>query len=132
MKQIFAFVAVALMVVSVGCDTSTPAEGTATGIKKVVNTTTLCGKCGQVKGSDTCCKEDATVCGKCDFATGSPACCKVTKSDDGADIELCGCGQVKGSDSCCKEGAAKCDKCGQVKGSDTCCKEEEKTEEKTE
>ncbi|MDP6047816.1 MAG: hypothetical protein QGH94_10115 [Phycisphaerae bacterium] len=80
----------------------------------------LCGGCGQVKGSDVCCKEGAEKCAGCDLAKGSPGCCKITK---GKDAVLCGgCGQIKGSDVCCKADAVKCTKCGKAKGSPGCCK----------
>ena len=60
---------------------------------------TLCGGCGQIKGSDTCCKPGAAACGGCGLAKGSPGCCKIAK---GKDVELClKCGQAKGSDVCC-------------------------------
>ena len=39
----------------------------------------LCAKCGQVKGSDVCCKADAVKCDKCDLAKGAPGCCKLPK-----------------------------------------------------
>ena len=32
----------------------------------------LCGGCGQIKGSDVCCAEDAKVCDKCGLVAGSP------------------------------------------------------------
>jgi len=40
----------------------------------------LCGACGQVKGSDLCCKADAEKCGKCGLTKGSPGCCKLPKA----------------------------------------------------
>jgi hypothetical protein len=80
----------------------------------------LCGGCGQIKGSDVCCKEGVAKCTGCELTKGSPGCCKITKGKDAA---LCGgCGQIKGSDVCCKEGAEKCTKCNLVKGSPGCCK----------
>ena len=79
----------------------------------------LCGKCGQVKGTEICCKKDAVKCG-CGAVKGSPACCKVEIT--GTDIHLCDhCGQVKVSDSCCKSDVEKCPKCKMAKGSPGCC-----------
>ena len=79
---------------------------------------TLCGACGQIKGSDACCKPGAVTCG-CGLAKGSPGCCKVPKGKDAA---LClKCGQVKATASCCKPDAAACAKCGLAKGSPGCC-----------
>ena len=81
---------------------------------------TLCGKCGQVKGSKACCKQGAEKCGRCGLAKGSPGCCRIPK---GKDVTLCGkCGQVKGSDACCKKGTEKCKGCGLDKGSPGCCR----------
>lgn len=80
----------------------------------------LCGGCGQVKGSDVCCKEGVPKCDECKLDKGSPGCCKITKGKDAA---LCDkCGLIKGSELCCKADAAKCDKCGMLKGSPLCCK----------
>jgi hypothetical protein len=80
----------------------------------------LCGGCGQIKGSDVCCKADAEECDGCGLAKGSPGCCKIEK---GQDVALCaGCGQIKGSDVCCKADAEKCGTCGLAKGSPGCCK----------
>lgn len=81
---------------------------------------TLCGGCGQIKGSDVCCKADAVKCGGCGLAKGSPGCCKIPK---GKDVPLClKCGQAKGAAVCCDAKAAKCAKCGLAKGSPGCCK----------
>lgn len=54
----------------------------------------LCGKCGQVAGSELCCKEGAAACPKCGMHAGSPgcmACCKAMKSGDKA----AGCEMMK-------------------------------------
>ncbi len=79
----------------------------------------LCGDCGELKGTDGCCDASAAACPGCDLAKGSPGCCKMEK---GTDVALCnGCGQIKGSDSCCDENATKC-ACGKAAGSPGCCK----------
>lgn len=79
---------------------------------------TLCGKCGQVKGTAICCTKDAKKC-DCGAVKGSPACCKIKLA--GADITLCDhCGQVKGSEICCKSDTIKCSKCGKAKESPGC------------
>lgn len=39
----------------------------------------LCGKCGQIKGTEQCCKADAETCSKCGLHKGSPGCCKIKK-----------------------------------------------------
>ena len=80
----------------------------------------LCGACGQIKGSDDCCKQDAAKCAMCELAEGSPGCCKIAK---GTDAKVCTkCGQVAGSENCCKPDAVKCAKCGLAEGSPGCCK----------
>ena len=49
------------------CDKSAPVAEAP--VKK------LCKGCGQVKGSDLCCKPGAKKCGKCGKAKGAPGCC---------------------------------------------------------
>ena len=36
----------------------------------------LCEKCGQVQGSEICCKAEAVKCAECGKDEGSPGCCK--------------------------------------------------------
>jgi len=82
----------------------------------------LCTGCGQIKGSDDCCRADAATCPGCDLAKGSPGCCKIEKGSSES-VSLCtGCGQIKGSKQCCQPGQASCTKCGLAKGSPGCCK----------
>jgi len=82
----------------------------------------LCGKCGQVKGADLCCKPGQEKCAKCGLAKGAPGCCRLSPGTQG-DVELCAkCGQVKGTDACCKPGQETCGKCGLAKGSPGCCR----------
>jgi len=81
----------------------------------------LCGKCGEIKGRDKCCRKDAKKCVGCGLIKGSPGCCKLPKA--GEDAELCPkCGEIKATAKCCKADAAKCPKCGLTKGSPGCCK----------
>ena len=83
----------------------------------------LCTKCGDIKGSATCCKpESREKCAECDLFKGSPGCCKIPEG--ATDAKICGkCGDIKGTDTCCKpEGREKCTKCGLFKGSPGCCK----------
>jgi hypothetical protein len=103
------------------CDMAKPA--CAKGAKAECNMT-LCGKCGELKGSDACCKADAKVCDQCGLHKGSPGCCAgLTK---GQDAQLCPkCGEIKGTDKCCKADIESCKKCGMHKGSPchvACCK----------
>ncbi len=79
----------------------------------------LCGGCGQIKGTDTCCVEGAEDCDECGLVAGSPGCCVIEAGDD---VKLCKkCGQVAGGDACCAEDAERCDKCDLIKGSPGCC-----------
>ncbi|MCH7556288.1 MAG: hypothetical protein IIB56_02395 [Planctomycetes bacterium] len=81
----------------------------------------LCIKCGQIKGSDLCCKPNQTKCSSCGLVKGSPGCCNIPK--DAQTTAICTkCGQIKGNTLCCKPNQPKCPKCGLVKGSPGCCK----------
>jgi hypothetical protein len=81
----------------------------------------LCVKCGQIKGSDVCCKPDQAACAGCSLVKGSPGCCNIPK--DATEAAICAkCGQMKGAELCCKPNQTTCDKCGLVKGSPGCCK----------
>ena len=44
--------------------------------------TALCTKCGQVAGSEACCKPGAEKCDKCGLDKGSPGCCKLEKATE--------------------------------------------------
>jgi len=85
----------------------------------------LCGKCGQLKGTEECCMKDAVTCKDCGMAKGSPGCCnmpEVGKDEAGKDVELCSkCGEIKGSDDCCAKEMLQCKKCGLAEGSPGCC-----------
>ena len=48
---------------------------------ETLETAALCPKCGQIKGSDVCCKADAPKCDKCGMAKGSPGCCIAPKAE---------------------------------------------------
>lgn len=79
----------------------------------------LCGKCGELKGSELCCKADMKLCEQCGLHLDSPGCCKIKKGDD---VVLCSkCGEIKGSENCCKEGIELCPKCKLHKDSPGCC-----------
>ena len=98
--------------------------------EKKPGTCVLCAKCGQIKGSDLCCKAGAEKCKNCGLHKGSPGCCRLGGAKK--PVTLCTyCGQVKGSDKCCKEGAEKCKKCGLHKGSPGCCRIKKETKKKT-
>ena len=104
----------------VGCGGGEPAPGPTPSGKCL-----LCCKCGQIKGSDLCCKAGAEKCSKCGLHKGSPGCCRIKSivEKTGKDVCLCTyCGEVKGSDKCCKPDSMKCDKCGLNKMSPGCCR----------
>ena len=83
---------------------------------------TLCGLCGEVKGSENCCQEGATLCPICGLHKGAILCCS-TAINGRRDVVLCRkCGEVAFSKKCCQVGAAACPKCGLHKGSPGCCK----------
>lgn len=79
----------------------------------------ICGKCGEIKGSENCCKPGLEKCSKCDAHKGSPGCCKLKENK--SDLILCKCGHIKGSKLCCKSDNELCAKCGKAKGSPGCC-----------
>ena len=81
----------------------------------------LCTMCGQIKGSELCCKPNQTICPSCGLVKGSPGCCKIPEGAKTAAI-CTKCGQIKGTALCCKPNQPKCPKCGLVKGSPGCCK----------
>jgi YHS domain-containing protein len=60
----------------------------------------VCGKCGEMKGSEECCREGAKKCPECGLIKGSPGCCKLPGK--GKDAVICGgCGKIEGSDESC-------------------------------
>lgn len=115
----------ATFVAGCGSDAQTTksAERTQDTLSSPINEAFLCGKCGQIKGSDQCCKPGQTLCAKCELAKGSPGCCLLPKGTT-EDVQLCTkCGFLKGSQECCKiDGKQKCSSCGLIKGSPGCCK----------
>lgn len=102
-----------------GCSKSDK-EGPEAG-QAVAASVQLCTVCGQIKGSDLCCKPDQTLCSKCGLVKGAPGCCKIPAGAQTAAI-CTKCGQIKGSDVCCQPNQTLCSKCGLVKGSPGCCK----------
>jgi len=61
-----------------GCSTKKPESTQGGDIKKgaEIPAECLCSKCGQVKGTEQCCKADAVKCPKCNLDKGSPGCCR--------------------------------------------------------
>ena len=121
MKRFLAlFTALSLVtVMSLGCGEATTPEPIDL-TKVLYRPGTLCGECGQMKGSEACCAEGAELCTKCSLQKGAPGCCKMEK---GSNVTLCAaCGEIKGTAACCAEGAAACSKCKLNKGAPGCCK----------
>lgn len=110
---VLAIALVGIVLVDYGCKKS----GTA----KAADAIDLCTKCGQIKGSDLCCKPGQTTCADCGLVKGSPGCCNIPKGAESAAI-CAKCGQIKGTELCCKPDQLKCEKCGLAKGSPGCCK----------
>lgn len=122
MRTLILFAGIALSSVLFSCQNSKSTEDA-----KVITITTseepmmLCGKCGEIKGGEMCCKADVEKCASCGLHKGAAGCCKIT-----ADAALCSvCGEIKGTEKCCSADAIKCDKCGMTKGAPGCCKKKE-------
>ena len=67
-----------LLVVN-GCKKASDEDETAAAVTSAVDGVQLCSDCGQVKGSDLCCKPGQEKCSKCGLVKGSPGCCKMPK-----------------------------------------------------
>lgn len=97
MKKALCALVIATLVAVAGMATAGEEAAGAGDVVKIL----VCGKCGQVKGTDLCCRADALKCEKCELTKGSVGCCKLPEK--GKDAELCiKCGQIKGADTCCK------------------------------
>ena len=81
----------------------------------------LCMKCGQIRGTMSCCKPNQPICTSCGFVKGSPACCNIPKGTLQAAI-CAKCGQIKDTELCCKPDQPLCAMCGLVQDSPGCCK----------
>lgn len=78
---------------------------------------TVCKKCGEIKGSPNCCNPNVSKCSMCGMHKGSPGCCPMAKAK-----AMCKkCGEIKGSLNCCNPNVSKCAMCGMHKGSPGCC-----------
>ena len=73
---VLVLILVSLMIISAGCKKEEPAD---TGAAVVAESVELCAMCGQVKGSELCCKPGQEKCEKCGLVKGSPGCCKIPK-----------------------------------------------------
>ena len=111
-------VPLAMLLASCEKKESSPTKTTQAGQKAPV---TLCAHCGEIKGSEKCCRADAVKCTACGLNKGASACCKNIDFSQGS-VQLCPkCGQGKGSEKCCAADAAKCPACGLNKGAPGCC-----------
>lgn len=112
-------VVLGVLLYSSGCKKSDPASSKAG--QAMAASVELCTHCGQIKGTELCCKPGQVKCTGCNLTKSSPGCCKIPEG--ATKVELCGkCGQIKGADICCKADQPKCAKCGLAKGSPGCCK----------
>ena len=100
-----------------GCRSSTKA-----GSDVAPGAVAVCNGCGQIKGTDACCRPGAPTCANCGLAKGSPGCCHIEKGSSEILLICASCGQFKGTAECCRAGAATCPSCGLAKGSPGCCK----------
>ena len=69
--------AVAMITIPIGCKKEEP-QSPISALENAA-TSALCTKCGQIKGTDVCCKAGAEKCAKCGLDKGSPGCCKLPK-----------------------------------------------------
>ena len=122
-KKILIFVSMVAVVVFLqfanGCKESTCTSSKSTTASAA--SVELCTHCGQIKGSELCCKPGQQKCDSCGLVKGSPGCCNIPEGAKTAAI-CTKCGQIKGTELCCKPGQTKCSVCGLVKGSPGCCK----------
>ena len=70
-------VALSLLAVS-GCKKASDKDETAA-VTSAVDSVKLCSACGQVKGSELCCKPGQEKCPMCGLVKDSPGCCKMPK-----------------------------------------------------
>ncbi|MEO1618670.1 MAG: hypothetical protein AAFV88_22665 [Planctomycetota bacterium] len=120
MKSLSLCLAVLLMTTLIGCgsDEATPeTPETPETATPVSLTGDVCGKCGDIAGTETCCKGETCSCG---MQKGSALCCSGVESSDVVYCKDCGFG--KGTDECCSDDNTACTKCGLAAGSDLCCK----------
>ncbi|MGB2807918.1 MAG: hypothetical protein WBC22_09265 [Sedimentisphaerales bacterium] len=119
MMMVMGAALVGLLLSGSGCKESD--EESSVGTARAADSVALCVKCGQIKGSDLCCKPDQATCAGCGLVKDSPGCCNIPKG--ATEAAICAkCGQIKGSELCCKPNQTICAMCGLVKDSPGCCK----------
>ena len=74
---VMAVTMVGMILLAGGCKKEEP-KTIADAVKAVESKVdeSLCTKCGQIKGTDLCCRADAVKCDKCGKDKGSLGCCK--------------------------------------------------------
>ncbi len=65
--------AIVTCLVLAGCQSSSKTTGT----DAAPGAMGLCTSCGQIDGSDQCCRPGAATCPECGLVKGSPGCCKM-------------------------------------------------------
>ena len=63
-----------------GCGMKKAVDAPGCGMQKgaEIAPETICPMCGQIKGTEQCCKAGAVKCPKCNMDQGSPGCCRIT------------------------------------------------------
>ena len=84
---------------SADCSDSKAVKQATCGEKAEAKLSEVCLKCGQIKGSDICCKPDQEKCAKCGLVKGSPGCCKIKEGTKKAFVN-----QKTGKIICCAKG----------------------------
>jgi len=80
MKKLSVILTVLALVFVAGCCCTKGGKCPFGGKAGVAETAELCKGCGEVKGSEKCCKPAGrTKCAKCGLFKGSPGCCKMGK-----------------------------------------------------
>ena len=83
MRYITLLLIVSLLAVGLvgGCgsasDSKAPSNAAEVSKDSDANAAAICIKCGQIKGSDLCCKPGQELCSKCGLVKGAPGCCKI-------------------------------------------------------
>ena len=78
MMMVMGAALVGLLLSGSGCKESD--EESSVGTARAADSVALCVKCGQIKGSDLCCKPDQATCAGCGLVKDSPGCCKIPKN----------------------------------------------------
>ena len=105
MKFKFLFLVLMISVFSISTIQAQEKSSKTEKVKIEKSTEKLCTNCGEIKGSEKCCKPEGRVkCEKCGLFKDSPGCCKMAKTEkketkkDGVSASKCG---EKSTSGCC-------------------------------